>query len=204
MTLPFNQSSADMRKTARGILDSWGVEYTREPNGSLLITGDMWDKGPAGLSAMSKMRTLAKQLLGDDRALIIYNMAEFAEEYSRYRITGVPPGYSGFEEGSPLANEVRKRPKVLLVMDEIEKGKAEVVAILDRVLADGMLTDGTGRQASMEGVIPIKLSAEVSRLECGHRERERLDKFIAHATVLRRSMTVRKPLQLKQTPAVAS
>jgi hypothetical protein len=184
-------------------LKAWGVNYSRENNGALLIKEDIWGKGPQGMTTIKKMRQLAKQVLGDENAVLVYNMAEFSEPLAMHRLTGAPPGFIGSDEGSPLANQIRRMPNVLLILDEIEKADPRVMKALDEILSQGVINASSGTKTSLEGIIPVKISQEVSQAEWQHRREAAIERAVAGATVLQAPLTVGRALKYKNRFALA-
>ena len=89
---------------------------------------------------------LAKELFGDEKALLRYDMSEYMEKQSVARLIGAPPGYVGYEEGGQLTKAIRERPYSVVVFDEIEKAHPDIYNILLQILEEGCLTEnGAGR-----------------------------------------------------------
>jgi ATP-dependent Clp protease ATP-binding subunit ClpB len=85
-------------------------------------------------------------------------MSEYGEKHSVARLVGAPPGYVGYEEGGQLTEAVRRRPYVVVLLDEVEKAHPEVFDVLLQVLDDGRLTDGQGRTVDFRNAILILTS----------------------------------------------
>ena len=90
--------------------------------------------------------------------MIRVDMSEYMEKHSVARLIGAPPGYVGYEEGGQLTERVRRRPYSLILLDEIEKGHADVFNILLQVLDDGRLTDGHGRTVDFRNTVLVMTS----------------------------------------------
>ncbi len=115
--------------------------------------------GPTGVGKTEVARCLAEYMLGSQRALIRYDLSEFAEQHSVAKIVGSPPGYVGYEdEGHQLTSKIRSNPQTILLLDEIEKAHPSVLNLFLQVFEDGRLTDAQGRTVSFSEVTIILTS----------------------------------------------
>jgi ATP-dependent Clp protease ATP-binding subunit ClpC len=85
-------------------------------------------------------------------------MSEYMEKFSVSRLVGAPPGYIGYEEGGQLTEKVRRKPYVVVLLDEIEKAHPDIYHILLQVLDEGQLTDSLGRRVDFRNTIIIMTS----------------------------------------------
>ena len=129
-----------------------GVAPTNRPAGSFIFLG------PTGVGKTELARAVAREVFGDDKALLKIDMSEFAERHSAARLTGAPAGYVGYEDGGKLTEALRRRPHQVVLFDEIEKAHPDVFNILLQILEDGQLTDGQGNAASFAHAIIILTS----------------------------------------------
>ena len=97
--------------------------------------------GPSGCGKTFLSKSLAKNLFGDEKTLIRFDMSEYMEKHAVAKLIGAPPGYEGFECGGILTNTVRKNPMGVYLFDEIEKAHPDVFNIFLQILSDGRLTD---------------------------------------------------------------
>ena len=129
-----------------------GVAPINRPAGSFVFLG------PTGVGKTELARAVAREVFGDDNALLKIDMSEFAERHSAARLTGAPAGYVGYEDGGKLTEALRRRPHQVVLFDEIEKAHPDVFNILLQILEDGQLTDGQGNAASFAHAIIILTS----------------------------------------------
>lgn len=129
-----------------------GVSSTKRPIGSFVFMG------PTGVGKTELARVLAREVFGDDDALIKIDMSEFGEKHNTARLVGAPAGYVGYEDGGQLTDKIRRRPYSVVLFDEIEKAHPDVFQLLLQILEDGSLTDAKGRQVSFRNTIIILTS----------------------------------------------
>ncbi|RYD55144.1 MAG: ATP-dependent Clp protease ATP-binding subunit, partial [Verrucomicrobiaceae bacterium] len=111
--------------------------------------------GPSGVGKTEVAKVLSLSLLGDEKALLRFDMSEYMEKHAVAKLIGAPPGYEGFEAGGILTNAMRKNRRRIILFDEIEKAHPDVFNILLQVLDDGRLSDNVGRVAQFNEAIII-------------------------------------------------
>jgi ATP-dependent Clp protease ATP-binding subunit ClpB len=129
-----------------------GISDPNRPIGSFMFLG------PTGVGKTELTKALAEFMFDDEKALIRVDMSEFMEKHSISKLIGSPPGYVGFDEGSPFVEQVRHRPYAVILFDEIEKAHPEVFNILLQVLDNGRLTDAKGRVINFKNTVIIMTS----------------------------------------------
>ena len=117
-----------------------GLRDEARPLAALLLTG------PTGVGKTSVCTALARTLFGKD-GLIRIDLSEYQQPHDVSRLIGAPPGYKGYGEGGQLTERIRRRPRSVVLFDEVEKAHPDVLRLLLRLLEDGRLTDSEGRSA---------------------------------------------------------
>lgn len=122
--------------------------------------------GPSGVGKTALAKALALEMFGDAKALIRFDMSEFAEGFSVSKLVGAPAGYVGYREGAKLSDALRDRPHAVILFDELEKAHKDVQALLLQILDEGSITDATGAKVNFQqSVIIMTTNAGQDRLQ---------------------------------------
>ncbi len=123
-------------------LSSKGVKVGKEnaPYAVLLFLG------PTGVGKTEAARALAEAVYGTSDALIRFDMGQFSDAHQASRFYGPPPGYVGYEQGGQLTRAVLKRPRSVVLLDEVEKAHEKVWDAFLPVFDEGYIVDGSSNQ----------------------------------------------------------
>lgn len=148
---------ADAMRRARA-----GVGAGKKPIGSFLFLG------PTGVGKTETCKALAEAYFGNENAMIRFDMSEYQDIASIYRLIGAPPGTPEAEAGGLLTNAVKDKPFSLILFDEIEKTYPDILNLFLQVLDEGWLTDSLGRKVKFNNTIIIGTSNAGAQLiqEC--------------------------------------
>jgi len=123
-----------------------GMSSTGRPLGNLLFLG------PTGSGKTRLVEATAESLVGDARAVIRIDCAEFQHSHEIAKLIGSPPGYLGHRETHPLLSQEtlnQHNPgglKISFVLfDEIEKASDALWNLLLGILDKASLTLGDNR-----------------------------------------------------------
>ncbi len=114
--------------------------------------------GPTGVGKTELAKILAKELYGDEKKLLRFDMSEYMEEFTFSRLIGAAPGYVGYYDQNQLTDEMKKDPYRVVLLDEIEKAHPQLINIFLQVFDSGVLTDARGKKAYFDKSIIIMTS----------------------------------------------
>jgi ATP-dependent Clp protease ATP-binding subunit ClpB len=124
-----------------------GMSSPGRPIGNLLFLG------PTGSGKTRMVEAAAESLLGDARAVIKIDCAEFQHSHEIAKLIGSPPGYLGHRETHPLlSQEVLEQYRTeqvqvsFVLFDEIEKASDALWNLLLGILDKATLTLGDNRR----------------------------------------------------------
>lgn len=112
-------------------------------------------QGRTGVGKTLVAKKLAKELFGNENALLRFDMSEYSNKVSVNKLIGSNPGYVGYEEGGQLTEAVKNKKHCVLLLDEIEKADPEVYNIFLQVVDEGFLTDNSGMRVDFKNVIVL-------------------------------------------------
>ncbi len=124
-----------------------GMNSTGRPVGNFLFLG------PTGTGKTRMVEATAESLLGDARAVIKIDCAEFQHSHEIAKLIGSPPGYLGHRETHPLLSQevlnqfhTDKVQLSFVLFDEIEKASDALWNLLLGILDKATLTLGDNRR----------------------------------------------------------
>jgi DNA polymerase III delta prime subunit len=113
--------------------------------------------GPSGVGKTELSLAIQELLTGDEKDLIKIDMGNIKESHHLDTWFGPPKGYKGHEEGGALTNRLNKahqsNQKIVVLLDEIEKGHPEAFDRFLGALDKGELVDNTGEAIDIRNVV---------------------------------------------------
>jgi ATP-dependent Clp protease ATP-binding subunit ClpB len=131
------------------VYQTWGAGLANagRPVGNFLFLG------PTGSGKTRTVEAVAESLVGDSRAVIKIDCAEFQHGHEIAKLIGSPPGYLGHRETHPLLSQealnqhhTEKVKLSFVLFDEIEKASDALWNLLLGILDKGTLTLGDNRR----------------------------------------------------------
>ncbi len=110
--------------------------------------------GPTGVGKTELAKILAKIQFGSKDSMQRFDMSEYQDKQSIFRLIGTPDG----TKSGTLTDGVMQEPYSLVLLDEFEKAHPDVLNIFLQVFDDGRLSDSLGRTVSFENTIIIATS----------------------------------------------
>ena len=131
-----------------------GMASPGRPIGSFLFLG------PTGSGKTRTVEALAESLVGDPRAVIKIDCAEFQHSHEIAKLIGSPPGYLGHRETHPLLSQETlnqfhsdKLKLSFVLFDEIEKASDALWNLLLGILDKAILTLGDNRRVDFSRTV---------------------------------------------------
>ena len=109
--------------------------------------------GPTGVGKTEMAKVLAEFMFGSRERLLRFDMSEYSDPWSVFRLTGE----NYFADGL-LTSAVRREPFCVLLFDEIEKADSTFFDLLLQILSEGRLTDSRGKLVNFCSAIIIMTS----------------------------------------------
>ncbi|HFI0296300.1 TPA: AAA family ATPase [Streptococcus suis] len=122
-----------------------GLQDENRPISSFLFLGG------TGVGKTELAKALAEALFDDEDAMIRFDMSEYKQKEDVAKLIG----NRATKTKGQLTEGVKQKPYCVLLLDELEKAHGEVIDLFLQVLADGRLTDSTGRLVSFKNTIVI-------------------------------------------------
>jgi ATP-dependent Clp protease ATP-binding subunit ClpB len=144
-----------------------GMTSPGRPIGNFLFLG------PTGTGKTRMVEATAESLVGDMRAVIKIDCAEFQHSHEIAKLIGSPPGYLGHRETHPLLSQevlnqfhTDKLKVSFVLFDEIEKASDALWNLLLGILDKGTLTLGDNRRVDFSRAM-IFMTSTLGSAEMG-------------------------------------
>src|SRR5437870_5739889 len=144
-----------------------GMNSPGRPIGNFLFLG------PTGTGKTRMVEATAESLVGDLRAVIKIDCAEFQHSHEIAKLIGSPPGYLGHRETHPLLSQevlnqyhTEKMKLSFVLFDEIEKASDALWNLLLGVLDKATLTLGDNRRVDFSRTL-IFMTSNLGAAEMG-------------------------------------
>ncbi len=129
-----------------------GLNDPEKPAGSFLFVD------PTGVGKTMLARELANELNRDRRGLVRINMEQYTETGSLSKLIGTSAGYVGYGNPGTMDRPIKRNPKSIILLDEIEKAHPEIIDFLLGLLDTGIYQNGAGENVDCREAIIIMTS----------------------------------------------
>ncbi|KAI4976317.1 hypothetical protein ZWY2020_049924 [Hordeum vulgare] len=122
-----------------------GFGQSSRPIGSFLFLG------PLGVGKTELAKALAERIFDNEKALIRFDMSEYAESGSVARLIGGPRRWTTYRESQEC-------PYSVVLLNQVDKADPSLFKVFIQLLDDGALTDGKGEVVDFKNTIIIMTS----------------------------------------------
>jgi ATP-dependent Clp protease ATP-binding subunit ClpA len=147
--------------------------YLAGMNGPGRPIGNFLFLGPTGSGKTRLVEATAESLIGDARAMIKIDCAEFQHSHEIAKLIGSPPGYLGHRETHPLLSQevlnqyqTEKMKLSFVLFDEIEKASDALWNLLLGILDKATLSLGDNRRVDFSRTL-IFMTSNLGAAEMG-------------------------------------
>jgi len=102
--------------------------------------------------------TVAAHLFGGPERIVDIDFAQFTEDEDLNSLIGSPPGYIGFGGRRPL-HDLAQMPWSVLLCRNVDACHPEVARVLGQGLADGVITERSGKRIYLSDTITVLTAA---------------------------------------------
>jgi len=122
--------------------------------------------GPTGVGKTEAARSLTEAIYGTTEAMIRFDMGQFTDAHQANRFYGPPPGYVGSDAGGQLTQSVLRKPRSLVLLDEVEKAHPQIWDAFLPVFDEGYVVDGSfNTKVDMKNTVIVLTSNLLSENE---------------------------------------
>lgn len=131
----FNQNEAIDKLVNNVYLAFSGFREKTRPYGCFMFAGT------TGVGKTEMAKLLAKNL---NMNLARFDMSEYYDKHTMSKLIGSPQGYVGYEDGGILFNELKNKPRSVILFDEIEKADPSIYNLFLQIMDNGEMKTPKG------------------------------------------------------------
>ena len=119
--------------------------------------------GPTGVGKSELAKQLGKSLYGDEKKLLLLDMAEYSDAGATSKLIGAAPGFVGSDKEGALVRWLQNNPSGgVLLFDEIEKAHREIHNLLLGTLDNGRIRSSRGKAIDCRHCVVVLTSNAIT------------------------------------------
>ena len=119
--------------------------------------------GPTGVGKTELAKQLGRCLYGDEKKLLLLDMAEYSDAGATSKLIGAAPGFVGSDKEGALVRWLQNNPSGgVLLFDEIEKAHREIHNLLLGILDNGRIRSARGKAIDCRHCVVVLTSNAIT------------------------------------------
>lgn len=115
--------------------------------------------GPTGVGKTETAKWIAQSMFGSTKSMVRVNMQEHESATSASSLLGAPRGYVDSWQGGQVTQDLKRNPRSVLLLDEIEKGHPKLLELFMTAFDEGSLGDRSfGESISLTETVVVMTS----------------------------------------------
>lgn len=115
--------------------------------------------GPTGVGKTETAKWIAQAMFGSTKSMVRVNMQEHESATSASSFLGAPRGYVDSWQGGQVTQDLKRNPRSVLLLDEIEKGHPKLLELFMTAFDEGSLGDRSfGEPVSLTETVVVMTS----------------------------------------------
>lgn len=112
-------------------------------------------KGSNDLGSRKFIHAVRKSYFPISEAYLELDLSGYQEKHMLSKLIGAPPGYIGSQDSGILLDKLKKYPRILLVLRNLNDAHPQIIEFVSKVLQGSMITDTYGNSVCMKNAVAV-------------------------------------------------